>query len=89
VSERIKCWLAVAVSNGLTCAAMSMARFWRDQGKRPESFSVQSTAGFTERVDTLDLKEGRALLAAPAQGDDVAGKSGDNCVARKAHHDGN
>jgi hypothetical protein len=42
---------------------MSMARLWCDQGKRMKlaSFSRQSTDG-TEGVDTLDLKEAKALL---------------------------
>ena len=45
-------------------AAMSMARLWRDQGKRDEArdllFPVYGW--FTEGFDTLDLKEAKALL---------------------------
>jgi predicted ATPase len=46
------------------CAAMSMARLWRDQGKRTEAreFLAPVYGWFTERFDTLDLKEAKALL---------------------------
>jgi predicted ATPase len=45
-------------------AAMSMARFWRDQGKRDEARELLSPVygWFTEGFDTLDLKEAKALL---------------------------
>jgi predicted ATPase len=45
-------------------AATSLARFWRDQGKCKEARDLLSPihAWFTEGVDTLDLKEARALL---------------------------
>jgi class 3 adenylate cyclase/predicted ATPase len=45
-------------------AAMSMARIWRDQGKRDEARELLSPiyGWFTEGFDTLDLKEAKALL---------------------------
>jgi predicted ATPase len=45
-------------------AAMSMARLWRDQGKREEARGLLAPVygWFTEGFDTLDLKEARALL---------------------------
>ena len=45
-------------------AAMSMARLWRDQGKRDEArdllFSIYGW--FTEGFDTLDFKQAKTLL---------------------------
>jgi predicted ATPase len=45
-------------------AAMSMARLWRDQGKRDEARELLAPVygWFTEGLDTRDLKEARALL---------------------------
>jgi predicted ATPase len=45
-------------------AVMSMARLWRDQGKRDEACELLAPAygWFTEGFDTLDLKEARSLL---------------------------
>ena len=45
-------------------AAMSMARFWRDQGKRDEARELLAPiyGWFTEGFDTRDLKEAKALL---------------------------
>jgi predicted ATPase len=45
-------------------AAMSMARLWRDQGKRTEARNLLAPVygWFTEGFDTLDLKEAKALL---------------------------
>ena len=45
-------------------AAMSMARLWRDQGKRQEACDLLAPVygWFTEGFDTLDLKEAKALL---------------------------
>jgi predicted ATPase len=45
-------------------AAMSLARLWRDQGKRDEARELLAPVygWFTEGFDTLDLKEARALL---------------------------
>ena len=45
-------------------AAMSMARLWRDQGKRHEARDLLASVygWFTEGFDTLDLKEAKALL---------------------------
>jgi predicted ATPase len=45
-------------------AAMSMARLWRDQGKRDEARELLAPiyGWFTEGFDTLDLKEAKALV---------------------------
>jgi predicted ATPase len=45
-------------------AAMSMARLWRDQGKRDEARDLLAPVygWFTEGFDTRDLKEAKALL---------------------------
>ena len=45
-------------------AVMSMARLWRDQGKRDEARDLLAPVygWFTEGFDTLDLKEAKALL---------------------------
>jgi predicted ATPase len=45
-------------------AAMSMARLWRDQGKRQEARDLLAPVygWFTEGFGTLDLKEAKALL---------------------------
>ena len=45
-------------------AAMSMARLWRDQGKRDEARVLLAPVygWFTEGFDTLDLKEAKMLL---------------------------
>ena len=45
-------------------AAMSMARLWRDQGKRDEARDLLAPvySWFTEGFDTRDLKEAKALL---------------------------
>ena len=45
-------------------AAMSMARLWRDQGKRNEARELLAPVygWFTEGFDTLDLREAKALL---------------------------
>jgi predicted ATPase len=49
-------------------AATSMARLWRDQGKRDKArrLLVPAYDWFTEGFDTLDLKETKALLDALA-----------------------
>jgi predicted ATPase len=43
---------------------MSMARLWRNQGKRQQAreLLVPVYGWFTEGFDTLDLKEAKALL---------------------------
>jgi predicted ATPase len=43
---------------------MSMARLWRDQGKRKEARDLLAPVygWFTEGFETLDLKEAKALL---------------------------
>jgi predicted ATPase len=45
-------------------AAMSMARLWRDQGKRDEARELLAPVygWFTEGFDTRDLKEAKAIL---------------------------
>jgi predicted ATPase len=45
-------------------AAMSMARLWRDQGKRDEARELLAPVygWFTEGFDTLDLKDAKTLL---------------------------
>jgi predicted ATPase len=45
-------------------AAMSLARLWRDQGKRSKALDLLAPVygWFTEGHDTLDLKEARMLL---------------------------
>jgi len=45
-------------------AAMSLARLWRDQGKRKEARELLAPVygWFTEGFETLDLKEAKALL---------------------------
>jgi predicted ATPase len=45
-------------------AAMSLARLWRDQGKRAEARDLLAPiyGWFTEGFDTADLKEAKALL---------------------------
>jgi len=47
-------------------AATSLARLWRDQGKRQQARELLAPVygWFTEGFDTLDLKEARALLDA-------------------------
>src|SRR5262249_30947119 len=45
-------------------AAMSLARLWRDQGKRDEAHDLLAPVygWFSEGFDTLDLKEAKSLL---------------------------
>jgi predicted ATPase len=45
-------------------AATSLARLWRDQGKRTQAHDLLAPVydWFTEGFDTLDLKEAKALL---------------------------
>jgi len=45
-------------------AAISMARLWRDQGKRQQAHDLLAPVygWFTEGFDTLDLKQAKALL---------------------------
>jgi predicted ATPase len=45
-------------------AAMSLARLWRDQGKRtePRDLLAPIYGWFTEGFDTLDLRKAKALL---------------------------
>ena len=47
---------------------MSMARLWRNQGKRDQACDLLAPVygWFTEGFDTLDLKEAKALLDALA-----------------------
>jgi predicted ATPase len=50
-------------------AATSLARLWRDQGRRAEAHDLLAPVygWFTEGFDTLDLKEAKALLDELAQ----------------------
>jgi predicted ATPase len=43
---------------------MSMARLWREQGKKVEAHDLLAPvySWFTEGFDTLDLKEAKAVL---------------------------
>jgi predicted ATPase len=45
-------------------AATSMARLWRDQGKRDEARDLLAPVygWFTERFDTRDLKEAKVMV---------------------------
>ena len=45
-------------------AAVSLARLWRDQGRRSEAHDLLAPvySWFTEGFDTLDLREAKALL---------------------------
>jgi predicted ATPase len=47
-------------------ASISMARLWRDQGKRQQARDLLAPVygWFTEGFDTLDLKEAKVLLDA-------------------------
>ena len=62
--------LAIARKQQAKCwelrAAMSMARLWRDQGKRTEARDLLAPIyrWFTEGFDARDLKEAKALLEA-------------------------
>jgi predicted ATPase len=46
-------------------AALSMARLWRDQGKRQQAQNLLAPVygWFTEGFDTVDVKDAGALLA--------------------------
>ena len=48
-------------------AVISLARLWRSQGKRDEARDLLTPAydRFREGLDTLDLKEAKALLGEP------------------------
>ena len=50
-------------------AAISMARLWRDQGKRQQAHDLLAPiyGWFTQGFDTLDLREGKALRDELAQ----------------------
>jgi predicted ATPase len=60
--------LAIARTQGAKSwelrAAMSLARLWRDQGRRRKAHDLLAPvyAWFTEGFDTLDLREAKALL---------------------------
>jgi hypothetical protein len=65
------CWhRAIAVAHSQAAASwelratMSMARLWRDQGKRNEARELLAPVygRFTEGFDTLDLKQTKAML---------------------------
>jgi predicted ATPase len=48
---------------------MSMARLWRDQGRRPQARDILAPVygWFTEGFGTLDLKQAKAMLDELAQ----------------------
>ena len=50
-------------------AAMSMARLWRDQGRRAQARDLLAPVHgfFTQGFDTLDIKQAKALLNELAQ----------------------
>jgi predicted ATPase len=50
-------------------AAMSMARLWRDQGKRQQAHDLLAAiyGWFSQGFDTLDLREAKALRDELAQ----------------------
>jgi predicted ATPase len=50
-------------------ASMSLARLWRDQGKEQQARELLAPVYgcFTEKFDTRDLKEAKALLGTLAQ----------------------
>ena len=61
--EEQQYWAAQQAKSWELRAAMSMARLWRDQGKRDEARElVAPVCWFTEGFDTLDLKEAKGLL---------------------------
>jgi len=66
LDSRIAAWFAPAAGDPWPtgCAAISMARLWRDQGKRDEARKLLAPVygWFTEGFDTLDLKEAKVLL---------------------------
>ena len=51
-------------SSGVLCAAMSLARRWRDQGKVSEARELLAPVynWFIEGFDTRDLNDAKALL---------------------------
>jgi predicted ATPase len=57
-------WRASSKQNPGNFAPLSMARLWRDQGKRDAARDLLAPVygWFTEGFDTLDLKEAKALL---------------------------
>jgi predicted ATPase len=63
-------WQAIHIAQRQTSkawelrATMSMARLWRDQGKRNEARDLLAPVygWFTEGFDTVDLKKAKALL---------------------------
>ena len=66
--DQIQRALDVAGSQNAKClelrAAISLARLWRDSGKRREACELLTPlyGWFTEGFDTVDLKQGKALL---------------------------
>ena len=60
-------------------AATSLARLWRDQGRRAEAHDLLAPVygWFTEGFDTLDLKEAKALL------EELASRRGQRQIAQE------
>ena len=52
------------LSHGNSCAAMNLARLWRDQGKAQQARELLAPVygWFTEGFDTGDLTEAKAFL---------------------------
>ena len=78
-------------------AAMSMARLWRDQGRRDEARELLAPVygWFTEGFDTRDLKEAKALLEElaacarrPLERLHLADYVSDSTIIRTDKHDG-
>jgi predicted ATPase len=62
-------------------AAMSLGRFWRDEGRREDAHRLVADVygWFTEGFDTPDLREAKSLLdelSEPGQARQVVGSSG-------------
>jgi predicted ATPase len=63
-SARLRSPVSTKQNPGNPATVTSVARLWRDQGKRDEARDplAQVYGWFTEGFDTRDLKEAKALL---------------------------
>jgi hypothetical protein len=68
---------------------MSVARLWRDQGKREEARELLAPVygWFTEGFDTLDLKEAKANSAARCRRPRPARSSASSCGRRRGRRE--